>query len=402
MYDSFLDEPKQGRFALRAATFAASSILGLTACFSTAMCDTIIVSQDGTGDFETIQEAISSSADGDSIFVTAGIYFESELTVSLPITIEGDMGSDGLPAVTLDSQGGSQFYMNSTSEESSLRNFILTGSNETGSMCFHSTPTFVNCTFIDNGAEEPGEFNLGGAMYNLNGAPVFIDCRFIGNRGGFGGAFSTWESGPDPSHHPLFVRCLFKGNSGHWGGAMANLRSNPTLIDCTFEDNTAFRSGGAILNDGFDGPDFWISRPVLENCSFTGNSAIDDGGAITNMGSSESTITNCQFSLNTAQVAGAIMNTGMSFSTLTDTTLCGNMPDQIIGTWHDMGGNSILLECLPPCPGDLNGDGIVDGADLSALLGDWNQAGSAADIDGDGLVDGFDLTLLLGSWGLCS
>lgn len=54
----------------------------------------------------------------------------------------------------------------------------------------------------------------------------------------------------------------------------------------------------------------------------------------------------------------------------------------------------------PPCDADLNGDSIVDGADLGLLLGDWGGA-SAADLNGDGAVDGADLGLLLGAWGAC-
>lgn len=48
---------------------------------------------------------------------------------------------------------------------------------------------------------------------------------------------------------------------------------------------------------------------------------------------------------------------------------------------------------------DINGDGVVDGADLGLLLGDWG--GTSADLDGDGVVDGADLGVLLGSWGDC-
>jgi hypothetical protein len=53
------------------------------------------------------------------------------------------------------------------------------------------------------------------------------------------------------------------------------------------------------------------------------------------------------------------------------------------------------------CPGDFNGDGIVDGADLSALLGAWGTADPEIDLTGDGLIDGADLTVLLGAWGEC-
>ncbi|MGA1466671.1 MAG: M14 family metallopeptidase [Phycisphaerales bacterium] len=48
--------------------------------------------------------------------------------------------------------------------------------------------------------------------------------------------------------------------------------------------------------------------------------------------------------------------------------------------------------------GDLDGDGVVNGADLAVLLGGWGGAG-AGDLDGDGIVGGADLAVLLGAWG---
>lgn len=72
----------------------------------------------------------------------------------------------------------------------------------------------------------------------------------------------------------------------------------------------------------------------------------------------------------------------------------------------------------PTCLGDLvtsatfqrPPDGLVDGADLAYLLGDWGaNPGSIADIvtnatfqpPPDGIVDGADLAVLLGAWGAC-
>lgn len=49
--------------------------------------------------------------------------------------------------------------------------------------------------------------------------------------------------------------------------------------------------------------------------------------------------------------------------------------------------------------GDLNGDGIVNGADLGLLLGSWGVCGGCpADLNGDGIVNGADLGLMLGAW----
>ncbi len=58
-----------------------------------------------------------------------------------------------------------------------------------------------------------------------------------------------------------------------------------------------------------------------------------------------------------------------------------------------------MVPGLPPVVGDLNGDGVVDGADLGLLLAAWGQAGGPADLNGDLFVDGGDLGILLANWG---
>jgi hypothetical protein len=54
------------------------------------------------------------------------------------------------------------------------------------------------------------------------------------------------------------------------------------------------------------------------------------------------------------------------------------------------------------CPGDLNGDGLVNSFDLGAVLAAWGQLGEGpTDLDGDGLTGGADLAAVLSSWGPC-
>ncbi len=55
----------------------------------------------------------------------------------------------------------------------------------------------------------------------------------------------------------------------------------------------------------------------------------------------------------------------------------------------------------PPCDGDLNGDTVVDAADLAILLGAWGTGAGPADLDSNGTVNGADLAVLLGAWGPC-
>lgn len=64
----------------------------------------------------------------------------------------------------------------------------------------------------------------------------------------------------------------------------------------------------------------------------------------------------------------------------------------------DTNENGIPDECESPA--DLNGDLVVDAADLALLLGAWGpNPGNPADINGDGVVNASDLALLLGTWG---
>ncbi len=49
-------------------------------------------------------------------------------------------------------------------------------------------------------------------------------------------------------------------------------------------------------------------------------------------------------------------------------------------------------------PSDLNGDGVVNAADLGVLLAAWGSNSAAADVNDDGIVDGNDLGTLLSSW----
>ncbi|HUU82005.1 MAG TPA: M28 family peptidase [Phycisphaerae bacterium] len=67
------------------------------------------------------------------------------------------------------------------------------------------------------------------------------------------------------------------------------------------------------------------------------------------------------------------------------------------GTSHDFNGNGIPDEC--DCLGDLDGDGVIDQADLGMLLTDWGcTSNCAADLDGDDDVDHSDLGILLSTW----
>jgi len=54
-------------------------------------------------------------------------------------------------------------------------------------------------------------------------------------------------------------------------------------------------------------------------------------------------------------------------------------------------------------PADLDGDGVVDAADLASLIAAWGVCPASgdcpADLDGDGSVGASDLASLIAAWG---
>jgi len=61
--------------------------------------------------------------------------------------------------------------------------------------------------------------------------------------------------------------------------------------------------------------------------------------------------------------------------------------------------DSATIQLTQSNPADVNGDGQVNGADLTMLLGNWGGSG-VGDVDGSGTVNGADLSAVLSNWGI--
>jgi len=89
-----------------------------------------------------------------------------------------------------------------------------------------------------------------------------------------------------------------------------------------------------------------------------------------------------------------------TLTTLRFESLNREHPNQWAGPVID----AVEVRFAPPCAGDVVRNGVVDGADIAAMLGVWGTDGGIyplADVNGDGIVDGADLAALLSSWGPC-
>jgi predicted outer membrane repeat protein len=204
-------------------------------------------------------------------------------------------------------------------------------------------------------------------------------------------------------------------------GAIVVSGSQLHIADCDFSANSSVQGGAIRAVAG--------ATLTLDGCSFTGNSATANGGALS-VEMSNATVAGSTFVSNLAnhggavsfqsagsnwvEVTGSTLNENVGFAgggavwaleplpdsiRIGSTTICGNSsPQLVVGDFIDLGGNVIC-----PCAADLNGSGVIDGADLAVLLGFWGPVGlyPAADIDESGSVDGGDLAILLGGWGTC-
>ena len=193
------------------------------------------------------------------------------------------------------------------------------------------------------------------------------------------------------------------GTSAADGGGIYNKDSSPSLVNCTFTENSADRYGGGGFNTQY-------SNPVLTGCTFTGNTAVFSGGGMRNY-FSHPTLNNCTFTKNSAQIfSGGGMSNSSSDPVLTACTLCDNTPNQISGAWDDGGSNCVATSCddcdLPSdaCPTDLDLNGITDGGDLGVFFVHWGDCqveDCPADFNDDEVVDGIDLGILFSAWGPC-
>ena len=87
------------------------------------------------------------------------------------------------------------------------------------------------------------------------------------------------------------------------------------------------------------------------------------------------------------------INTGLNAFVESEFDLDGN--PRIIGTVADRGA----YEFAGTCTGDVNGDGVIDLADLNKVLANFNQPVPFGDADGSGSVDMTDLNIVISAFG---
>jgi hypothetical protein len=339
--------------------------------------------EDGSTDhaFDTIQECIDASLDGDACLVLPGTYSEAINFNGKAIALRSTDGPDG---TTIDGSGLNESIVRCISGEGPgtvLHGFTITGGHPMtdrggGMRNIDSSPTVTDCIFKANiGADD------GAGMYNESSNPTLTNCRFVENVGGAdGGGMFNWNSSP------TVINCVFIGNSvtagsNRVGGGMVNAEnSNPMLLNCLFRGNSV--GGGSQNNDG--GAMFNSnSSPTVINCTFSENTITGggspEGAGMSSQGASVPVLTNCIFWGNaiagstdeSAQISGPAT---VRFSSIQGCTSHCADPDD-----RNIGGDPNLDDDLRLSPGSP----CIDAGDTAALPGalfvDFAGAGRVLD-----------------------
>ena len=171
--------------------------------------------------------------------------------------------------------------------------------------------SFVNCIFERNSAKSlPHKMVYGGAIFSRDRSYITVQqSLFKENTATYrGGAIDMQKT------RGSFVNCTFERNSAKshphkmvYGGAICSSdRSNITVQQSLFKENTATYSGGAI--------DMQKTRGSFVNCTFERNSAKSHphkmvyGGAICSRDRSNITVKQSLFKENTATYSGGAIH----------------------------------------------------------------------------------------------
>lgn len=320
---------------------------------------------------------------------------------------------------------------------------ILTDGTVRGAwyLCINGNVAVCHCTFETLGAVSPG-----------NGLPstqpALEQRAFMGIEQGVMGTPTNGASvadevpvlfgvvGGDPTTPRLRAertvvsdvddvgrRSLLCNAQGISGGA---IRGNATLIeDCLCVYHTATGSGG-VTAVGYGSR---ASRAAPSSRCHSVASADPGDGAVTASASSIALISDGGFDNSLADIGGGVHSAGPGL--VHDTTVCGNLSDDISTGGTYKSGNTSDVDCGPACDSDrasddsaivlwlvedvdedgvpdhrvpvffsadINGDCVVNGAELGMA-----SAGSAAncglaDVNQDDLVHGSALARVLGQW----
>ena len=327
---------------------------------------------------QTIQAAVDLTTDGDTVWVTNGVYDAGNAltpgysqTNRVCITNAITLCSVNGPEVTIikgaadpvSTNGASAIRCVYLTTNAVLSGFTLTNGytmsesaavyDQGGGVYLHANAVVTNCVITGNGASGDGagaylfqggtlthclisenEAVIGGGGAFCNQGGTLNECMLSNNHARAAGGVFFWKGGM--LNHCLLVEnegtvngggafckggyisdCTFRGNSANYGGG-AQCSSDAVINDSLFSNNHAVDSGSG---SGYGGGVHLSDEAKLNRCVLSGNSGRYGGGA--RFWDSTGALNNCLLIGNTANYAGAGADLFRS-GTLNGCALSGN------------------------------------------------------------------------------
>ena len=329
-------------------------------------------------DFPTIQSAIDSIAVGTrgTVLVAPGIY-------PGPVDFRGKdvvvRGTDA-DSTVIDGSGGL------------LSSVVRLSGNEPSTAALERVT--VRGGLTGSPIPQAPQFLVGGGLFANGSAACVRECVFENNFASYGGgAYLLNYTG-------RMERCSIRNNNaGADGGGALLFGGTPTMSDCSVVNNRAnSRGGGLHLVSGVQ---------LVERVDVSNNHSDNVVGGISWVPNENPAhflrLVDVSVQNNTAAIVqggiGVLQTDSSVKMSVQNSVACGNLPrPNVVGRFDDLGGNEIC-DCL----GDVNLDGLVNGADLSLVLSSWGSCGGVCpyDLNDDGIVNGSDLSKVLSEWGVC-
>jgi len=281
-------------------------------------------------EYPTIQAAIDSASDGETVLVAAGTYVENINFNGKNIAV---IGADSSNTIIDGNQSGVVVtFMGNEDSTAMLSGFTISGGFSTdvgGIICIASSPTLTNLMISDNSTTLDG-----GGVYLWGSNTTLMNVTISGNSASNngGGIFCGGNS------NPTITNVIVSGNTATNGGGIYCENSNITITDVTINGNSAGNSGGGLfIND---------STFTVNNAIISSNTASNDGGGIRCQNSSELNISFSAITNNSCDSGGGGIAFSESTSNLVNVSIINNNDSFDAGLFLGEGSSVVLNNSL--------------------------------------------------------